>query len=276
MSVIKDMYLNYVNTASNLKGFKVGTKEEVNYDITYLADGFCDAVDNNDSVKQNQFISALFVRYWYMIPYIYEKAKGYGFEIEDMTSWLYEGFDKAFKTRGWKNKNMSVSKDEKGAEKCINQCITSVIQSHFKFMYTQKRRQSLVTYSLDAMLEGDFDAEHSPLMACSDESIQNYSCDSLIEDYVKKGKLFDAVILNAICFDDVFIPYFSHSKLSHAIRHMTTQEMHEFVEKYNANPEEFYRYLNKVQTYSRTHLSQLIDESLNRLSKDKAVRAFMN
>lgn len=306
MAILKELYMNYANCALSIPNFKLGNKEDVEYDITELANNYCDAVDCHNVIRTNQYIGALFVRYWHMVPYIYEKLKGYGFEITDIPSILYEGFEKAFKYRGWRDSSTDISRDPRGAEKCINQAITSTVQGYLKFFYTKKRRNTLTTYSLDAMLE-DVNNDHTDLIACTDDLSSSLNCESLVEACLDSGKVLEAIIVDAICFKDSFIEStktkpitftqtsedeegnlvetevkeevsstsldFSRAKLSHQLRSYSSQDIQDFIDKYDAKEEEVLPVFKKIKQYSRTHVAKMIKESLDSLSRSKEVKA---
>ena len=287
---LKDLYNSLADVARTIPGFVLGSKEDVPYDITELANQYCSAVDNKDSRKEEQYLCALFIRYFYMIPLMYPKFKGYKLEIYDMAGWLHEGFNKAFKYRGWLDESQEVSKDPRGAEKCINQAITSVIQGHLKYFYQLKRRDELVTYSLDAMLAESSD--HSNILAQDDAYKDELDCNSIISEFIKQGKIFEALIVDAICYRDTFtfdtkvisagdpeletytkVPRFSKPKLSHQLKYMTADEIEDFANKYEANITAVSKVVTKLSKLSRTCLSKKILDVLTKLSHAKEITA---
>lgn len=203
MTIVDQMYANFCKCAKTIPGFKVGQKEDVSYDITDLANAYLDAMDSNDSEGMNRYISALMVRYWHMVPYLWDRSKSSKLGMEDMVMWIYEGFAKAFKYRSWVDPSKPVSKDPKGAEKCFNQCITSVRQYWYKHFNTNMSRINYVAMSLDALHEalGDAFDDHAPQEGLFSEGD---SCRDIISTLVAEGRLFDAVVVDLVCFGDSF------------------------------------------------------------------------
>ena len=201
MSIVDQMYASFCRCAKGIPGFKVGQKEDVPYDITDLANGYVEAYDKGDQEGMNQYISALMVRYWHMVPYLYSQSKSSKLDMEDMVMWIWEGFNKAFKYRSWLDSDKAVSKDPKGAEKCFNQCITSVRQYWYRHFNTNAARINYVATSLDAMYEKMGDALDDGVP--SEEMYNNCdTCKEIISALIKEGKLFDAIVIDKICFDE--------------------------------------------------------------------------
>lgn len=202
MSVVDQMYISFCKEAKTIPGFKIGQKEDVDYDITDLANAYIKAYDENDQEGMNKYISALMVRYWHMVPYLWDKSKSSKLGMEDMVMWIYEGFAKAFKYRSWLDPNKAVSKDPKGAEKCFNQCITSVRQYWYRHFNTNSAKLSYTAISLDALYEslGDSFDDSAPNEELYDNSD---TCREIISLLVKEGKLFDAIVIDKLCFEDV-------------------------------------------------------------------------
>ena len=157
------MYNNFVERASCIKGFIVGQKEDVPYDITDLANNYCDAQDRGDEILRDAYISALMIRYWHMISIMYKKTEQFDIDAGTCLEWLYDSFAKAFKYKSWRDPNKAISKDKKGAEKCFNQCITSTVANKIKYFNQEKRHQESMKTpffitSLDESIEknGDY------------------------------------------------------------------------------------------------------------------------
>ena len=117
------LYKHYIKYASGIPNFKVAQKNDTNYDITHLANKYCKAVDNNDKTKESQYLSALIIRYWHLIPYYYSERKGINITIEEIADLVVDGILRACKYRAWLNDSYLVSSVQEGAEKCINRCI---------------------------------------------------------------------------------------------------------------------------------------------------------
>ena len=292
MSLVNEMYANFCKKAQCIPGFKVGQKEDVEYDITYLANKYIQAEDNNDQEGMNRYISALMVRYWHMVPYLYEKSKSSKLGMEDMVTWLYEGFAKAFKYRSWLDPNKEVSKDPKGAEKCINQCITSVRQYHYHHFNTAISKINYISTSLDALYEtlGDSFDDEVPQEELYGSDV---TCREIIDSLVREGKIFDAIVIDRICFGDVFtenkskkkmklmtdegelledVNSYSYSlnpkKLSSCLKSITKDYIMNFSEVYNINPSKIEDVLKK---YTKKNVTKNINDVLIRTRDNKKV-----
>ena len=99
------------------------------YTIDELADAYCDAVDTNNTELKDVYISALILRFWYVIDKLYKNnTVAPCLEYEDFFWWLYEGIEYACKYRGWRDPNKKLN-----ARQCINQCINTIKLQKYAF-----------------------------------------------------------------------------------------------------------------------------------------------
>lgn len=203
MQSINRMYADFCAKASNIPGFRIGQKEDVTYDITSLANAAVKALDEHDDQTYEAYVSALMVRYWHMVPYLYNQSRSSRLELEDMAMWIYDGLAKAFKYRSWLDPNKAVSKDPKGAEKCFNQCITSVRQYWYKHFNTNASKINYLALSLDELREslGDSFDDSIPQQMVLEE---NDSCKDIIQSLIKQDKVLEALVIDRICYGDSF------------------------------------------------------------------------
>ena len=69
------------------------TKPYEQYTIDELADAYCDAVDSNNELLKDIYISALVLRFWYTIDKMYKANKvAPSLEHEDFFEWLLSHF----------------------------------------------------------------------------------------------------------------------------------------------------------------------------------------
>ena len=203
-----EMYNQFVNCAKGIPGFIVGQKEDVPYDITELANGYCQAIDNQDVTKMSQYISALMVRYWHMVVMTYNTSTSTRLDFEDIVMWIYDAFDKACKYRSWLDKSKAVSRDPKGAEKCINQCITSVRQYWYTHFNKDKRKINFMTYSLSEIVPGDINEEMQTTVLDTIEDKSESTGNSsrfLVQNLIDEGSLYEAIVLDGILYQDSFV-----------------------------------------------------------------------
>lgn len=294
MSILWELYNSYLKVAKTIPGFIEGSKEDVPYDITDLANKYCQARDAKDEVKKSQYLSALMVRYWHMVPYLYENSQNIRVSIEEVTNWLYEGIEKACYYRGWLDESMAVSKDARGAEKCINQCITSIRAYYFKHYNELKRKGVRETYSLDEILEDYQDTSCSSYLGTTDNYFEEFGCRDLVSMYINKKDVFTAIVVDLISFGDVMIEakqkktitdsetgetkqinvpvsQFSQAKLSHCLNTIDDNYINYFLDTYEVEKEEVVKVVSKIKKVSRMCLSKYIKDSISKLQRSKEV-----
>lgn len=208
--MLSTSYKNFVDCARTIPGFIVGQKEDVPYDITELINGYCAAKDAGDETKKSQFMSALFIRYWHMAVYLYKQSLSTRLEFDDILSWMYDAFEKAAYYRSWQDANKEVSKSPKGAEKCINQCITSIRQYWYKNFNQDNRKANFTASSLDVSVPSADDESGTAVVDTLTDSSDDVTIDGgreLIRGMFDSGRYLEALVLDGIlnheCFTDV-------------------------------------------------------------------------
>lgn len=296
MSTVDTMYADFCKRALGIPGFKVGQKEDVEYDITDLANGYIKAMHDNDGNGMDKYISALMVRYWHMVPYLWDKSKSSRLGMEDMVMWVYDGLAKAFKYQSWLDPNKPISKDPKGAEKCFNQCITSIRQYWYKHFNTSQSKANYISSSLDALYEvlGDSMDDCLP-----QEQLQGSGsvCREIISTLVSEGKLFDAIVIDKLCFDDSFretkgkkkvtivtdsgevtediqtIAYsFDQKRLVSIIKSIDEEYVNEFSKAYGVSKEDI---TNVLAKYAKSNVGTRIQEVFSRVKGDEKVASML-
>lgn len=166
-------------------------------DIDVLADGYCGA-RNTNKAEAESYISALCLRFWPKIYYMYNKCRTLGWDYSECLSKLYLGIEQACAAQAWKVKNIN-------AQTAINQTIdTRIIKAGFYESNLQKNKANYNTMSLDAPLsEGGEDslslgevleADFSDIKFIdSEETVRN-----LIQQFVNKKKIVEAIVLDTV------------------------------------------------------------------------------
>lgn len=172
------------------------------YSIDELADAYCEAVDTGNSVLKDVYISALILRFWYVIDKLYASNTTVAeLEREDFFNWLYESIEYACKYRAWKDPDKKLN-----AQQCINKCIDTIKLQKYYVFRLDKHKASNNTISLDAPIN-DSDGESkslADLLECEDniEDTSAYDAELLIQSYINKNKIIEAIILDNIAFND--------------------------------------------------------------------------
>ena len=193
--------LKYAAILKQCKGIDYETAN-----VNVLADGYCKAMDEGDEQNKNLFISALILRFWFVIKKLQDKSPGMGLEITDFFNWLYEAIEYACKYRKWQDAANKVN-----AQQCINQCIETIRLQHYYQANLKKNKGGYNTVSLDATYENDGDDVQVSLLdtiadedasTANDRLMEVADTRIFIQRYINKNKLIDAIILDNIAFGD--------------------------------------------------------------------------
>ena len=175
------------------------------YSIDELADAYCDAVDTNNSTLKDIYISALILRFWHKIDKMYRaNTTAPSLEHEDFFWWLYEAIEYACKYRGWRDETKSVN-----AQQCINKCIETIQLQKYYNLRLDKRKAANYCVSMEDPVYLDGNSDDAQTIADTLESgevVDDFSSDdaiTLVQSYINRNKIVEAIIIDAIAFNDV-------------------------------------------------------------------------
>ena len=145
-TMLKQMYNTYKNGADNIPGWENMTK-------TAIANMYTKYEKENNEIGMNNCFGALMCKYWYMVPYLYSRHKGFRLDIEDFVSFIEDAIIVGLHYKHWQNDSYDISKDKDGAEKIFNRCIYSRINRMYGYTNHYNRRINYETFSLDGLKE---------------------------------------------------------------------------------------------------------------------------
>ena len=174
------------------------------YSIDELADAYCDAVDSNDTVLKDIYISALILRFWYVIDKLHKSnTTAPSLEYEDFFWWLYEAIEYACKYRGWRDPDKKLN-----AQQCINKCIDTIKLQKYYDLRLDKRKAVNYCYSMETPLSGEGnEGKTIGDLLEDDTNIDECHADDdailLVQSYINRNKVLEAILLDNIAFNDV-------------------------------------------------------------------------
>lgn len=202
----------------------------------------------NDPIKKNWYFSAFALRFWHEIPTLYKEAdflvKKQHWTIEDISDLYIEALGDVFKHRAFMNPEVFTYIKDGDEDKFINgyvyRAIDSTRQRYYQYYNYDKRKCSLLSDSLDALIEDKGDSYLED--PTSNKSQVFIVVDKLISDYINDNEIFTALLLYLLIYEDTFAfnldkeqYFFSKSKMINVIRNMTQEEIETFSNKYSPN-----------------------------------------
>lgn len=176
--------------------------------ITLMADRYVEALDAGDQRKMDKYISGLMLRFWSSIGKTMMKSTGLQQEYDDYVSWLYEAIAYACKYRAWQNPEKHVN-----AQQAINQCIETIRHQHYYEFNLDKHRANFNAVSMDSEINDCLDSNGKATLAdtLADEADLDWQASSaagdyahdLVQSYINRKKIVEAIILDTIAFNDV-------------------------------------------------------------------------
>ena len=256
------------------------------YSIDELADAYCDAVDTNNETLKDIYISALVLRFWHKIDKLYKSnTVAPCLEHEDFFWWLYEAIEYACKYRGWRD----TSKEKKlNAQQCINKCIETIRLQKYYNLRLDKNKTVNFTVSMDAPIGGDGDDAAKTLsdMLESEDDLEDcyaaYDAIRLVQSYINRNKVIEAILLDNIAFNDVQRYYkktiktetgrytdtsseFWPFRLVQLVSKLPDDYKWEFMSRYNISEEKLDAVLAAVDKSSNQKLYKMLDHTLTEL-----------
>ena len=255
------------------------------YSIDELADAYCDAVDSNDTVLKDIYISALILRFWYTIDKMYKANKvAPSLEHEDFFEWLYEAIEYACKYRGWRDPSKNLN-----AQQCINKCIDTIKLQKYYDLRLDKRKAVNHSCSMEAPL-GDDSGKTIGDMLEAEEYVDDHSSDDailLVQSYINRNKIIEAILLDNIAFNDVqkhfkktiktvnpdgeTTKYVEHSsefwpyRLIQIVSKLPANYKSYFMARYNISEEKLTAILDVIDRANNQKLYRYLDKTLKEL-----------
>lgn len=259
------------------------------YSIDELANAYCDATDSGDEVLKNVYISALILRFWYTIDKMHNSnTVAPSLEHEDFFWWLYEAIEYACKYRGWRDETKKLN-----AQQCINKCIETIKLQKYYDMRLDKHKAVNHCCSIDAPIAGgDDDGSKSlaDVIECEDsleDMTAGYAAISLVQSYIDRNKIIEAILLDNIAFNDVQrhfkrtvkvtnpdgeqTRYTEHSsefwayRLIQLVSKLPASYKAEFLHKYNISDEKLTAVLEVIEKANNQKLYRYLDRTLTEL-----------
>jgi hypothetical protein len=226
------------------------------YTIDELADAYCDAVDTGNETLKDIYISALILRFWYTIDKMHNaNTVAPSLEHEDFFWWLYEAIEYACKYRGWKDTTKKLN-----AQQCINKCIETIKLQKYYDLRLDKRKVVNNCISLETPAGGDETdgvARTIGHLLEAEDDIEDIAADyaaiSLVQSYINRNKIIEAILLDNIAFNDVQ----RHSKKTIKTKNLEGEDV-----RYTEHSSEFWPYrlvqiVSKLpESYKRDFLSK--------------------
>ena len=253
------------------------------YSIDELADAYCDAVDSNNEMLKDIYISALVLRFWHKIDKMYKaNTVAPSLEHEDFFWWLYEAIEYACKYRGWRDESKKLN-----AQQCINKCIETIKLQKYYNLRLDKNKTVNFTVSMDAPVGGDSDDKAMTVadMLETEETWDDHSADDvmlLVQNYINRDKIIEAIMIDNIAFNDVQRWYkqtiktetgkytevsseFWHYRLIQILSKLPEDYKLDFLRKYKISEDKLDAVLAYVDKSPNQRLYRLLDKCLAEL-----------
>lgn len=173
-------------------------KRYEDYDITELADKYCKALDEQDDENINLYLSALILRFWYVIDKMYQKCKNNGVEREDCFYRLYECINAACYYRAWQNPEKKTN-----AQACINQVLASRGVPALIYEANLQKNFRAIT-CLDEELDSESRVTRADLIEDENRIGAYDEPPYQVLELMGNGNLIEAIVADNIAYKDVF------------------------------------------------------------------------
>ena len=257
------------------------------YSIDELANAYCDAVDTNDEILKNIYISALILRFWYTIDKMYRSnTVAPSLEHEDFFWWLYEAIEYACKYRGWKDPEKNLN-----AQQCINKCIHTIKLQKYYDLRLDKNKTVNYCCSLEEPAGGDDDSSKTlqDMFEAEEraDDLSSYDTTLLVQSYINRNKIVEAILIDNIAFNDVqryfkktikttnssgeAIKYVEHSsefwpyRLVQIVSKLPESYKTSFMDRYTISEEKLSAVLDTIERANNQKLYKYLDRTLAEL-----------
>lgn len=253
------------------------------YTIDELADAYCDAIDTKNESLKSIYISALILRFWYTIDKMYKSnTVAPCLTREDFFWWLYEAIEYACKYRGWKDPTKNLN-----AQQCINKCINTIKLQKYYDLRLDKHKTVNHCTSLDTPICGDGedavktlgDMIEDPSSALDDST---YDMVMLVQNYINKNQIIEAILIDNIVFNDVQKHYKRTVKVTNEdgstykyVEHSSEFWGYKLIQNLNKLPDTYKDYFMDRYNISENKLTAVLG-AINRSTNQKLYKYLRN
>lgn len=260
--MLKEIYNDYLLYANMIDNWK-------EMSITELANKYL-----LDKENQDLYFCALMVRYWYLIPVLYNKNKYLKLQLEDYVGVLADGILLGFQYCGWADKTQEAVYGH--AEKVFNRTIYTVILRMYKYINQDKRRINYENFALDSLEDFDYLLENNCQNQYKEEQNLNnivHVVNSLLDEH----RFLEAVIIDQICWGDTYKLengryVFKKNALIKSIRNIDTNYKQYFSNKYNITVDDFTNQYSNVIDCSNSTFVNKINTAYQIIKRDKEIK----
>lgn len=194
--MLEEIKQTYIQFANNIPNWKTMNKND-------LANLYLE--NEHKEPERSYYFSALMCRYWKHVYRFYKSSKSTRLQISDFTNWLAESFFVAFKYRRWKDPSSKLYNDPQAPDKVINRCIYSTRMRYYQKYNMDKRKVNYRTDSIERQLDSfGHHADVYDYLGVEDIDKSEEICKDIINYYISKGNILNAIVLDIICFHDSF------------------------------------------------------------------------
>ena len=293
--LLKETFELYEKDANIIQGWKNMTKTE-------LANGFCnydelEQTPHNKSMKEHYF-SALMCKYSYMITYMYSRRQSVlrRLDIDDYHDWVVEGLLTGLKYRRWRDPQFKdLYNNPNGAEVVFNRCFYSIERKYYKYYNQDCRKLGYTTLSLEDEIDSNTNENNEGsdkihLEDIVEDSITNEihpnMCRDMVQYYLNKGKILEALIVDGIGYHATFKETksdvveevggkkvntfykkkeFSPKEMVNHLVNLGPHFINYFHKNYNIQNDVLENCIKKIETTKRTKLYSIIDATLTEM-----------
>ena len=220
-------------------------------------------IHENDNLKDNYF-AGIVCRYWGYIGKIYTKLQR-NVPIEQCYDIVIDAIRYVLSKRVWENPNSSLYHDEKAPDKAMKVAMKRQMGIEVNSRNTDKRKSNFNPMSLDGAHEDYADATDG-LFFELESSEQSITLKALIENYITKGDMLGAIIIDSICYT---LDKYKEATLVSYLQDIDKVHEQRFIDTYdNVTPDMFKNLRIEIYQMTKNQLKNKIRGILYNLRKD--------
>jgi len=201
MNIRGQLFKDLRHTAALLLSL-FGIDYTIKDNFTLIMDRLCECIDRNDWKTADYYVAGAMLRLWSLIPKLKMKSPLYGSTADEYATLLYDGIMYACKYRGWQDPDKHLT-----AFQCVYRCVETVRLQWQYDANLDKHKANYNNMSLEDPINNEDGTSFGDTIedtVHSDPSapIPGDEAREIIQSYVDKKKLVEAIILDTITFND--------------------------------------------------------------------------
>lgn len=243
-----------------------GIPNHQDLDKSVLVSEYLNAIEEENEIKKDQYLSAIILRYWYKISGWMNVYNSLPLQYEDYYSVLIDGMMYILGYHPWTDPNNKLSTDPNGVDKAIQRALESQMLTKVQSLNYDCRKANNFNESFEEKYEALGDSYEPVLNSAYNEEYDN-PLRGAIEVLINRNWFQEAILCDLIANED----FYNANKICKLISNINMDYITYFITTYDIEEADLLEAIKNLKAKSYYKMNQFINETLGSLAKDKEI-----